>query len=153
MEVLYQADMKAVPAARILDELQASGAPVARFTRALVDGVEERRAEIDAVIADAAEEWSIDRLAAIDRGVLRVACYELRHRADVPVAVVISEAVEAVNELSTAESGRFVNGILARVARETPVEGRGSPGEDSPGTGAPTVGDRAGVEAGPESSD
>jgi N utilization substance protein B len=89
-----------------------------RFTEDLVGGVEDRRAELDRLIGEHAEGWSVARMAAVDRALLRLAVYELLWRDDVPTAVAIDEAVVAANELSTADSGRFINGVLGRIARE-----------------------------------
>jgi N utilization substance protein B len=86
------------------------------FTVALVEGVAERRDELDALISRYARGWTIDRMPIVDRNVLRLGLWELIASA-VPVAVVIDEAVELANELSTSESGRFVNGVLAQVSR------------------------------------
>jgi N utilization substance protein B len=76
------------------------------------------------LIGDHAHEWTVERMAAVDRTILRLACYELLHRPDVPAAAAISEAVVAAKELSTEDSGRFVNGILGRIAREIEGEER-----------------------------
>ncbi|MGH2695365.1 MAG: transcription antitermination factor NusB, partial [Actinomycetota bacterium] len=88
------------------------------FAEQLVKGVEEKREELDRLIGEHAEGWTVRRMAAVDRAVLRVACYEMLFREDVPAAVAIDEAVEAAKELSTEASGRFVNGVLGRIARE-----------------------------------
>lgn len=98
------------------DRVESSPAP---FVVALVEGVSSRRRELDDVIARYARGWSIDRMPVVDRNLLRVAAWELLW-SDVPVAVVIDEAVELANELSTPDSGRFVNGVLAQVARNEP---------------------------------
>jgi N utilization substance protein B len=78
--------------------------------------VEARRADLDAVIAAHARGWTMERMPTIDRNVLRIAAYELAERPDVPVAVVIDEAVELAKRFSTDDSGRFVNGVLAAIA-------------------------------------
>ena len=79
--------------------------------------------ELDARIADAAEHWTIDRMPLVDRNLLRLAAYELTARPEVPTAVVLDEAIELAKLLSTADSGRFVNGVLAHIAAE--VRGAG----------------------------
>lgn len=86
------------------------------FVVELVSGVVAHRAEIDALIGRYAQGWSIDRMPVVDRNVLRLGIRELLW-SDVPVAVVIDEAVQLAKELSTADSGRFVNGVLAQLAR------------------------------------
>ncbi len=86
------------------------------FAHRLVAGVREHQARIDAVISDVAENWRIDRMAAIDRNILRLGAYELLHcSADVPTKVAINEALELAKRYSTAQSSRFVNGILDRL--------------------------------------
>jgi N utilization substance protein B len=86
------------------------------MTAALVTGVEAHRDRIDSAIAARATGWSLDRMPVIDLNVLRIATYELAERPDVPVAVVLDEAVELAKRFSTDQSGRFVNGVLSAVA-------------------------------------
>jgi N utilization substance protein B len=107
--------------ARHRDDREA-GAPAA-YTVELVDGVAGLLPQLDARIADAAEHWTIDRMPLVDRNLLRLAAYELAARPEVPTAVVLDEAIELAKLLSTADSGRFVNGVLAHVAAE--VRGSG----------------------------
>ena len=109
---LYQADLTGQVAAELLDR---SATP---FTRELVEAVERDRAELDALIERHAEGWSLDRIAPLERNILRVALEELLHRPDVPVEVAIDEAVEAAKELCSVEAPGFVNGILGAVHRE-----------------------------------
>jgi transcription antitermination protein NusB len=97
---------------------EALEAEVTAFTRELVEGVGARLEELDRLIGAHAEGWTVARMAAVDRAILRLACFELLYRPDVPPAVAISEAVEAAGELSTEGSVRFVNGILGRISRE-----------------------------------
>jgi len=119
LDALYQADVTGVDPAAVLEEWRlASGEEVAPFTRELVEGVRDRLDEIDATLEARAEGWPVARMAVVDRNVLRLACYELRYRPDVPPAVAIAEAVEAANDLSTEESGRFVNGVLGGLVRD-----------------------------------
>jgi N utilization substance protein B len=118
VSILYQADLAGRAARDVLDERRALGARVPGFAEELVAGVEERRDELDRLIGEYAEGWTVPRMPAVDRTVLRVACYEMLFRDDVPTAVAIDEAVAAAKELSTADSGRFVNGVLGRIARE-----------------------------------
>lgn len=118
LDILYQADVTGTDPAEVLREWHTAGRRVSRFARELVEGVAEHEAELDEVIGAHAEEWTVPRLAAVDRTILRVAVYELRHVPRTPLAVAIDEAVEAAKVLSTEDSGRFVNGILGRIARE-----------------------------------
>lgn len=87
------------------------------FTSELVRGAVAHQAVIDATLAALAREWSMDRMAAVDRNILRLGAYELLYRSDIPPGAVINEAVELAKLYSTAESGRFVNGVLGNLAR------------------------------------
>lgn len=109
LQALYEAEQRRM--APVTEDL------VARAKR-LVDGVWEERAELDAAIGAASTGWRVERMPAVDRNVLRLGLWELRHRPDTPVAVVISEAVRLAKTYSTARSGRFVNGVLSRLAAE-----------------------------------
>lgn len=91
--------------------------PDADFARELVTGVLGRLNEVDQIIGRFSSEWSVERMAAIDRSILRVACFELMFRPDIPVAVAINEAVELAKKYSTPEAARFINGVLSAVAR------------------------------------
>jgi len=87
------------------------------YSRALVEGVVAHREELDAVIRKSAEHWSLERMPVVDRNVLRLGIYELIYT-DVPTGVIVDQAVTLAKLLSTEDSGRFVNGLLGRVARE-----------------------------------
>ena len=115
MGLLYEAEQKNQPVTEILAELPTDPDP---FAVDLAIGADERRAEIDELLGRFAKGWAVDRMPATDRAILRMAVYELGHRPDVPTGAVISEAVELAGEFSTDESSRFVNGLLARIARE-----------------------------------
>jgi N utilization substance protein B len=129
LDALYQADVMGVRPTAVLDEWhEATGEDVGGFTRELVGGVEEYRDDVDILLEETAHEWSVDRMAAVDRAILRLATYELLFRTDTPVAVAIDEAVEAAKELSTEDSGRFVNGVLGRIASERGTAERGGAG-------------------------
>lgn len=88
------------------------------MTEELVRGTLAHRDQIDSRVASLATEWALDRQAAVDRNILRLASYELLFRPESPVAAVVNEAVELAKKYSTAESGRFVNGVLGTLARE-----------------------------------
>jgi transcription antitermination protein NusB len=109
---LYQADLTGRAAPDLVDR----GAT--DFTRELVDGVEADREQLDALIERHAEGWALDRIAPLERGILRVALHEMLHREDVPAEVAIDEAVEATKELCGTDAPGFVNGILGAVHRE-----------------------------------
>jgi N utilization substance protein B len=87
------------------------------FTRELIAGVEEHRAELDAEIAGLARGWQLDRIAPLEKSIMRVGLYELRHREDIPVEVAIDEAVGLARRYCGADAPGFVNGILAAAAR------------------------------------
>jgi N utilization substance protein B len=87
------------------------------FTRELVAGVEEHRAELDDEIAGLSRGWELDRIAALEKSIMRVGLYELRHREDVPAEVAIDEAVGLAKRYCGADAPGFVNGILAAAAR------------------------------------
>jgi transcription antitermination protein NusB len=108
---LYQGDVTDRPALELLDR----GATP--FTRELVEGVLADQPALDELIATHSSGWTLDRIAPVERNILRVALYELRGRPDVPTEVAIDEAVEAAKELCSAEAPGFVNGILGTVAR------------------------------------
>lgn len=116
--ILIQADLTGRPPDELLEERKSLGAKIPGFTEELVRGVAARLDELDSVIGEHAEGWTVPRMAVVDRTLLRLALHEMLHREDVPVAVAIDQAVAAAKELSTEDSGRFVNGILGRIARE-----------------------------------
>ena len=118
IEILFQADVTGTDGPTALEGWVGSGRLVPEFTRSLVEGVSDHLEEIDRTIAAHSEGWTVDRMASVDRTVLRVATYELAFEGEVPVGVAIDEAVRAAKDLSTEDSGRFVNGILGKIARE-----------------------------------
>jgi N utilization substance protein B len=122
VDVLYESDVRRVDSAVTLrDRIELADPPVNDFTVALVEGAREHRARIDEILSAYADGWTIERMPGVDRAVLRLGVYELLYRDDVPDAVVIDEAVELAKSLSTDESPRFVNGVLARVLRDRPT--------------------------------
>jgi N utilization substance protein B len=114
LDLIFAAEAQGLSAVALLDSGEA---PANEYTAQLVRGVEDKRAELDALISDNAEGWSLDRMPAVDRNVLRLAAYEILFVEDIPDAVAISEALHLVRDLSTDESPAFVNGVLASVAR------------------------------------
>lgn len=91
---------------------------VRQFTAELIRGVEDQRTDLDARLQRYAENWDVRRMGAVDRNIMRVALYEMLYRKDIPPVVSINEAVDLAKELSSEESGRFVNGILDRARRD-----------------------------------
>jgi transcription antitermination protein NusB len=113
VSLLYEAELKSEPPSAVVAAL---AVPPDLFTVALLAAVEDQMTEIDAMVGDAAIGWDVDRLAVIDRNVLRLAVAELIAFPDVPTAVILNEAVDLASGYSTDESGSFVNGILATLA-------------------------------------
>lgn len=109
---LYQAEVTGRP----LEELVPAGAT--RFTRELIEGSQAEHERLDALVERHAVGWSLDRIAPLERSILRIALFELLHRPDVPDEVAIDQAVEAAKELCGTEAPGFVNGILGAVLRE-----------------------------------
>lgn len=119
MFLLYQRDVTGLPIAELEGNAERDRARVLdAYTRAMVTGVLNELESIDAAIDKAASGWSVDRIAPLERNVLRVAIHELTSRDDIPGAVAIDEAVETAKRYCQAEAGAFVNGILGAVAHE-----------------------------------
>jgi transcription antitermination protein NusB len=95
--------------------VEAPSAEALSYAAALIEGVQEHQADIDALIARYADRWAISRMPVVDRTLVRIALFELLWRPDIPVPVAINEAVELAKELSTEDSGRFINGLLGKV--------------------------------------
>ena len=131
--LLYEAEAKGESPSAVLDALPIEPDP---YAARLVTGVEAHGDEIDGLLRRFARGWKLERMPAVDRAVLRVGTYELLAEPGVPTPAVVSEAVELAAQYSTDESGRFVNGLLARIATEV----RGDGGDVTPGppTGEPS---------------
>lgn len=110
------------------------------YTIGLVEGVKKHQPEIDEAIKQVAENWRLDRMAAIDRNILRLGAFEILHRDDVPAKVAINEALELAKRYSTAQSSRFVNGILDKVLQTSkPGRANAEAGADPEPTAAPAA--------------
>jgi transcription antitermination protein NusB len=121
VDVLFEADQRGTdPVATLAERLAQADPPVPEYAVELVEGVAAHLARIDELIAEFAVDWTLDRMPPVDRTVLRLGVYELLWRSGVPDGVAISEAVGLAAALSTDESARFVNGVLARMARVGP---------------------------------
>ncbi len=119
LDLIFAAEAQGLSAHDLLDaQLEAGEGPSNEYTVELVRGVNEYAARLDELISTYAEGWSLDRLPAVDRNVLRLGIYELLYVDDVPDAVAVSEAVNLARDLSTDESPGFVNGVLASVSRD-----------------------------------
>ena len=123
LQILFQLDIKKEkPSAAVLKHFWSEYQPdeeVRAFAEEIVKGTFKYVTKINGLIRDCAENWSLDRMAVVDRNVLRMAIYEILYRMDIPTSVTINEAIEIAKKYGTEESGAFVNGILDRVARLT----------------------------------
>jgi N utilization substance protein B len=115
LSLLYEAELKGAPPRDVLESLPV---PADQYVETLIGLVADSREEADRRIAAASVGWPLDRMAVIDRIVMRLAVAELLDQSGPPVAVVIDEAVQLAKEYSTDESGAFVNGILSTIAAE-----------------------------------
>ena len=115
-----------------LDDLLAEAAEGERdYARALVIGVMENKQELDSRITEVTDNWKLERIAAVDRAILRLGLYELLEMAEVPPKVVINESVELAKKFSTEKSGAFVNGVLDRIYQTMSAGRKSSPGEEN----------------------
>ena len=121
IQVLYQMEMKAVEPRAVLDlffEHQEISDDTSRFTTDLVEGAFRNRKEIDQLIDKHSHHWRLTRMAVVDRNILRLATYELLYLHDVPMSVILNEAIEIAKKFGTGDSPAFINGILDHVAKE-----------------------------------
>ena len=119
LDVLFAAEMRGEPPVEALERAIAEeDGPHNAYTHTLVRGVVERKDRIDELLATYAEGWSLARMPAVDRNVLRLGVFELLFSDDIPDAVAVSEAVALVQDLSTEESPQFVNGVLGSILRD-----------------------------------
>jgi N utilization substance protein B len=116
LDILFEAEQRRLPVLELLSERQSLGeTPVPEYAAELVRGVASHQPEIDNLISENAVDWTLERMPAVDRNVLRLGVYELLWADDVPDGVAISEAVLLAQDLSTDASPTFVNGLLARI--------------------------------------
>lgn len=113
--LLYEAEMKKSP---LTDVMAALAVTPDAYTTALVTGVATDGDRIDELVSDASVDWELERMPVVDRTILRLATWELLDRPDVPVAVILDEAVELAKQYSTEQSGGFVNGVLSTIAAQ-----------------------------------
>ncbi|HEX3491625.1 MAG TPA: transcription antitermination factor NusB [Streptosporangiaceae bacterium] len=122
LDILFEAEIRRIPVLGLLDERTAEASPpVSPYAAELVRGVQAHRDQIDELLSTHAEGWTLDRMPAVDRNILRTGTFELLWQDDVPDAVAISEAVALARELSTDASPAFVNGLLARLLELKPT--------------------------------
>jgi len=123
LDILFQADVRGDDVAVTLaaEAKRASAEPAREaswlYAREIVDGVIDHRDEIDEQITTHSRDWKLERMPAVDRALLRMGVWEVLFNDEVPTGVAIDEAVELAKEFSTDDSGAFVHGVLARVAR------------------------------------
>jgi len=125
LDLLFEAEVRGEPVIGLLEERSGQrpggpraadeGPPVPEFAAELVRGVQAHRDRIDELLASYSQGWTLDRMPAVDRNILRIGAYELLWADEVPDGVAISEAVELARDLSTDASPAFVNGLLARL--------------------------------------
>jgi N utilization substance protein B len=122
LDVLFEAEARGEPVLDLLAERTAAAdPPVSAYAAELVRGVHEHAHQIDALLSANARGWSLDRMPAVDRNILRIGTFELLWNPAVPDAVAISEAVALAGELSTEDSSSFVNGLLAKLLELKPT--------------------------------
>jgi N utilization substance protein B len=117
LDTIFEADLKGIsfPATNTNDETDQD---VANYSLDLVKGIKENQTQIDEMISNSLKDWTFDRIPRVDRNILRIAVYELLFQKDVPTNVVISEAVNLAESLSTAESSAFINGTLGTISKK-----------------------------------
>jgi N utilization substance protein B len=118
LDVLFESEVRGLQLDGTLEErLTAQEPPVKEYTVDLVRGVTEHRSKIDGLLRSYSEGWSLERMPAVDRNVLRIGVFEVLYVDDVPDAVAVTEAINLVRDLSTDESPSFVNGVLGNILR------------------------------------
>ncbi|MER6830025.1 transcription antitermination factor NusB [Streptosporangium sp. NPDC000563] len=121
LDILFEAEARGQdPLSVLAERLERAEPPVNEYTTTIVEGVCRHRSRIDELITTYSEGWTLDRMPAVDRNLLRGGTYELLWMPDVPEGVVISEWVSLASELSTDESPQFVNGLMARFKQLKP---------------------------------
>lgn len=124
LDILFEADQKGANVADVLEQrLSESGreTPLPAYSEELVRGVVSRWMEITALIQEASPDWSLTRMPAVDRALLRIATWEILFNPSVPTAVAVDEAVDLAADLSTDDSPKFINGVLGKIARDAPA--------------------------------
>jgi N utilization substance protein B len=125
LKILYQMDLAGTPAEEAIEsywqcfDLEAEGD---EYAGELVRGIAEQLSAIDVAIKEASTKWRLERMARVDRNVIRIGAYELIYRQDVPTRVVLDEAIELGKRFGSEDSGAFVNGVLDRIAQDSRKE-------------------------------
>jgi len=121
LDLLYEGDIRKNPAVNLLHIRVTDLEYVIRdFTKELVEGVDLHKRKLDELITTYSQGWDMDRMPVIDRNILRLAIFELLWSSDVPASVVISEALELAQTLSTEESSKYINGVLSKILEIKP---------------------------------
>jgi len=122
LDVLYAADARSIDPLQVMSDRLDGPEPFefGDYAESLIRGVVEHQRRIDELLAQHAEGWTVERMPAVDRAILRIGVFELLYGVDVPAAVVIDEAVEAAKTLSTDNSPKFVNGVLGQILAVAP---------------------------------
>jgi len=123
LEVLFEADFRKKVAVELLADRPVDDLSQGEYSKQLVMGVDSYREKIDEIIDTYSEGWDMDRMPGVDRNILRIAIFEILWNSEVDDNVAISQAVEMANELSTVDSGKYINGVLGRVSVLKPVLG------------------------------
>jgi len=123
LEVLFEADLRKKVAVELLADRPVDDLSQGEYSKQLVMGVDSYREKIDEIIDTYSEGWDMDRMPGVDRNILRIAIFEILWNSEVDDNVAISQAVEMANELSTVDSGKYINGVLGRVSVLKPVLG------------------------------
>ena len=127
LKVLYQADIRSETPGAVVDDFfssdqsETADPEVIGFARNIISGIEQKYQEINDLIVRYAANWHMDRMAVIDRNVLRIGIYELCYMPDVPSKVTINEAIELAKKYGDIESGKFINGILDKIHKTDPL--------------------------------
>ena len=146
MDLLFEAEAKKVSPAQLVAERREyvrsdeSVGSIHDYTATVIQGLAEDQGQVDAVISSYLRDWTLERLPAVDRAIMRLATWELFNSLDVDTIVVVDEAVELAKELSTDDSPAFVNGVLAKIAELAPqvrAAASAEPGGAAPGRPAP----------------
>jgi N utilization substance protein B len=122
LDILFESEAQSLPPGGTLaDRLGDTEYPVNDYAVLLIEGVVTHRDRLDGIITEHAKDWTLDRMPAVDRNLLRIGAYEILYVDDVPDAVAVSEAVGLASELSTDESPSFVNGLLSKIVELKPT--------------------------------
>ncbi|MCS7192052.1 MAG: transcription antitermination factor NusB [Armatimonadetes bacterium] len=133
LQILFQTDVGNLPIQEAIEttlvDLPKIDQDLVNYAVQLVKGIWSKRSEIDEQIHSVAPHWTIDRMAAVDRNLIRMALYEMLYVPDIPYRVAINEAIELAKEYGTSESYRFVNGVLGAIVRKLKLDKNESQGQ------------------------